>query len=238
LAQVDLTRRAEIGRQKRARTRAGIIETALRVVAERGFDAPTIDEFVDAAQVARGTFYNYFETREELLAAVAAHVVDEIDSALLPIYASTDDPARRMSVALRHFTIKSRERPDWGWLIVRMIPIRGGPLSEEMRKGVLQDLTSGKRSGRFKIASVEAALAFGMGTLMMSIRTALSSPVPTDFAESMASMLLQGYGVPAREASRLASLPMPPETQPIVSGRSDARPRVARTRVKSRVSRF
>ena len=149
LAKVDLARRAEIGRQKRARPRAGIIETALRVVAERGFDAPTIDDFVDAAHVARGTFYNYFQTREELLAAVAAYVVDEIDSALLPIYASTDDPARRMSVALRHFTRKSRERPEWGWLIVRMIPIEGGPLSEEMRKGVLQDLTSGKRSGRF-----------------------------------------------------------------------------------------
>ena len=85
---------------------------------------------------------------------------------------------------------------------------------------------------------MDAALAFGMGTLMMSIRTALSSPMPVDFAESMAAMLLQGYGVPAREASRIASMPMPPETQPVVSGRSELRQRAPRARARSQVSRY
>jgi AcrR family transcriptional regulator len=215
LAQVDLARRAEIGRQKRARTRAGILETALSVIAERGFDAPTIDDFVDAAGVARGTFYNYFKTREELLAAVAAHVADELDSALVPIYDLADDPARRISVAIRHFTKKSRERPDWGWVLVRMIPIEGGPLSEEMRRGVIGDLSSGLRMGRFKFKSMDAALAYGMGVLVMSIRAVLMDAVPPDFAESMAAMALQGLGLSGREAWRIASMPMPPATQSV-----------------------
>jgi AcrR family transcriptional regulator len=208
---VDLARRAEIGRLKRERTRGGIIDTAIKVIAERGFDAPTIDDFVLAADVARGTFYNYFQTREELLMAVGAHVVDTLDRQLLRLYkaAGSDDPALRMSVALRHFVQMSRERPHWGWIIVRMIPIEGGPLSEEMRRGVLDDLTSGKRRGRFKMKSIDAALAFAMGTLMISIRTALSHNVPEDFAESMAILFFQGLGMSAKEAARVAAVPMP-----------------------------
>jgi AcrR family transcriptional regulator len=233
---VDLARRAEIGRLKRERTRRGIIDTSIRVIAERGFDAPTIDDFVLAAGVAHGTFYNYYPTREQLLVAVAAHVVDTLDRQVVRLYraARTDDPAVRMSVALRYFVQMSRELPHWGWIIVRMIPIEGGPLSEEMRRGVLGDLTSGKRRGRFKMQSIDAALAFAMGTLMISIRTALSQNVPDDFAESMASMFFQGLGISAKEADRIAAVPMPVAiTATPHDERENERGRVAKTPKKA-----
>src|SRR5580698_10221849 len=120
MAKVDLTRRAEIGRMKRERTRTKIIERALRVVAEKGFDAPTIDDFVSAADVAKGTFYNYFATREAILLAVAGAVADKVDLQLLSVYAGSKDPAWRVAVALRYFVRMSETRPVWGWLIVRM----------------------------------------------------------------------------------------------------------------------
>jgi len=232
---VDLARRAEFGRLKRERTRGGIIDTAIKVIAERGFDAPTIDDFVLAAGVARGTFYNYFQTREQLLVAVGAHVVDTLDRQLVRLYraAGSDDPALRMSVALHYFVQMSRELPHWGWIIVRMIPIEGGPLSEEMRRGVLDDLTSGKRRGRFKMQSIDAALAFAMGTLMISIRAALSHNVPEDFAESMASMFFQGLGIPAKEAARIAAVRMPvPTPVPAPDEREKERGRPAKTAKK------
>jgi AcrR family transcriptional regulator len=207
--QVDLTRRAEIGRMKRERTRTTIIEHALRVVAEKGFDLPTIDDFVSAAGVAKGTFYNYFDTRESLLVAVAAAVADKVDLQLLPSYAGSKDPARRIAVALRHFVRMSEIKPVWGWLMVRMIPIVGGPVSEGMRKGVVADLAAGKRKGRLQFNSMDAAVAYGMGVLLMSVRTVLTERMPKDFGETMAAMLLQGYGIQRGEACRIASLPLP-----------------------------
>ena len=215
--QVDLIRRAEIGRMKRERTRTKIIERALRVVAEKGFDVPTIDDFVSAASVAKGTFYNYFATREALLGAVAAAVADKVDLQLLPAYAGSKDPARRVAVALRHFVRMSETKPVWGWLIVRMIPIVGGPVSEGMRKGVIADLAAGKRKGRFQFSSMDAAVAYGMGVLLMSVRTVLAGRMPKDFGETMAAMLLQGYGIQRDEACSIASLPLPfspPEESP------------------------
>jgi AcrR family transcriptional regulator len=237
VAKVDASRRAEIGRLKRERTRGRIVELALGVVAEKGFDAPTIDDFVSAAGVAKGTFYNHFSTREEILSAVAGAVADKVDSQLLPLFAASKDPAWRVAVALRYFVYMSEVTPMWGWLIVRMLPIVGGPLSEGMRKGACADLAAGKRSGRFRFDSMDAAMAYGMGVLLMAVRTSLTDRVPKNFGEMMAAMLLQGYGVHRDEACRIASQPLPaslPQDSRIANGRSADTHPVARNGRKAR----
>ncbi|WP_019931729.1 TetR family transcriptional regulator [Nocardia sp. BMG111209] len=50
--------------RKRLRTRRSLADTALRLFAERGFDATTVDELVDAAEVSRSTFFRTFATKE------------------------------------------------------------------------------------------------------------------------------------------------------------------------------
>ena len=70
MAGIDLARRAEIGRERRARTRAQIVEAAAVLLAERPPEALTVDAVVEAAGVAKGTFYYHFLSMEELAAAV------------------------------------------------------------------------------------------------------------------------------------------------------------------------
>ncbi len=70
MAEPVTTRRAEIGRERRARMRDRLIQAAASVMANHGSDNATIDTFIRAAGVARGTFYNHFKTREALLDAV------------------------------------------------------------------------------------------------------------------------------------------------------------------------
>ncbi len=72
MARIDLARRAEIGREKRARTRAQIVEAGALLLSERPLDALTIDAVVEAAGVAKGTFYYHFQSIDELAAAVGA----------------------------------------------------------------------------------------------------------------------------------------------------------------------
>ncbi len=90
-----------------------------------------------------------------------------------------------------------------------MIPIVGGPVSEGMRKGVVADLAAGRRKGQFHFSSMDAAVAYGMGLLLMSVRMVLTGRMPKDFGETMAAMLLQGYGIQQDEACSIASLPLP-----------------------------
>lgn len=56
-------------REKVAR-RAAILEAARALFAEKGLLASTIDELAERAEVAKGTIYLYFKSKEEILSAL------------------------------------------------------------------------------------------------------------------------------------------------------------------------
>lgn len=53
--------------RKKERTRALIAETARRLFAERGFEAVSVSEVAEAAEVSEATVFNYFPTKEDLV---------------------------------------------------------------------------------------------------------------------------------------------------------------------------
>lgn len=52
--------------RKKAQTRERIYRAALKLFAERGLAATTVDEIVAVADVAKGTFFNYFGSKEQI----------------------------------------------------------------------------------------------------------------------------------------------------------------------------
>jgi AcrR family transcriptional regulator len=52
--------------RKKQQTRQSIAETAHRLFVDRGFDAVTVAEVAEAADVSEGTVFNYFPTKEDL----------------------------------------------------------------------------------------------------------------------------------------------------------------------------
>ncbi|WP_045305319.1 TetR/AcrR family transcriptional regulator [Saccharothrix sp. ST-888] len=63
------TATAEPGRRERnkQRIRERIYQAALELAAEQGYDATSIDAIVERADVARGTFFNHFQRKEDLI---------------------------------------------------------------------------------------------------------------------------------------------------------------------------
>ncbi|HET7015382.1 MAG TPA: TetR family transcriptional regulator [Streptosporangiaceae bacterium] len=53
--------------RKKARTRASIREHALRLFREQGYDATTVDQIADAAEISPSTFFRYFPTKEDVV---------------------------------------------------------------------------------------------------------------------------------------------------------------------------
>ena len=68
MAKIDLARRAQIGRDRRARTRAQLIQAARELYAVSAIEAVTVDDVVEQAGVAKGTFYVHFASLAELQA--------------------------------------------------------------------------------------------------------------------------------------------------------------------------
>ena len=79
MAKVNLERRAEIGQEKRARTRAQLIAAASALFAKRSWTSVTIDDLVREAGVAKGTFYVHFEDMHALTVAVVGELIHSFD---------------------------------------------------------------------------------------------------------------------------------------------------------------
>lgn len=64
--------------RKKARTRALVAETAMGLFAARGFDAVTVAEVAEAAEVSVTTVFNYFPTKEDLFYDRQDEVVEHL----------------------------------------------------------------------------------------------------------------------------------------------------------------
>ena len=64
---LERQRRLGLRERKKRETAERIYRTALNLFSERGYDATTVEEIAQAAEVAKGTFFNYFPTKDAVL---------------------------------------------------------------------------------------------------------------------------------------------------------------------------
>ncbi|MGA2359101.1 MAG: TetR/AcrR family transcriptional regulator [Terriglobales bacterium] len=73
LASENLPHLQGMGRRQRraAETRVRLFRCALQLFAERGFPNVTVEDITDGADVGKGTFFNYFESKDHVLGVMA-----------------------------------------------------------------------------------------------------------------------------------------------------------------------
>jgi AcrR family transcriptional regulator len=67
------------GRPRRASARPAIVEATLKLLAERGFQAATIEAIAARARVGRNTIYRRWSSKEELIADALHELTAELD---------------------------------------------------------------------------------------------------------------------------------------------------------------
>src|SRR5215469_17946114 len=68
--------------RRRAEIRDRIFRAALQLFAERGYLQTTVEDITEAADVGKGTFFNYFPTKEHVLAQYGEGRVEQVSRAL------------------------------------------------------------------------------------------------------------------------------------------------------------
>jgi AcrR family transcriptional regulator len=103
----------DIGRReahKRA-TRAAIKEAAMRLVAEQGFEATTVRQIADAAEVTERTFYRYFDGKAGLVADEALRWMERLHREIRERPAG-EPPLQAVTRAMVALAAEIRQNPE------------------------------------------------------------------------------------------------------------------------------
>jgi AcrR family transcriptional regulator len=189
MAKVDPIRRAEIGREKRARTRAQLVAAASSLFARQAVESVTVDDVVKEAGVAKGTFYVHFEDLHALAAAVAQDLIQSFDELLQPGRLSISEPELRIAFGCSCFIDKAINDPSWARVVARMansapngLEVARGRFLEDMRrfsKGLPQVVVSPEVSLEIVAGIMRHLLgAFGDGRLSRRHREDAIGAIP------------------------------------------------------------
>jgi AcrR family transcriptional regulator len=209
MANIDPIRRAEIGREKRARTRAQLVAAAGALFARQAVESVTVDDVIREAGVAKGTFYVHFDDLGALTAAVAGALVESIDELLQPVRLSIDDPALRIAYGCSCFIDKALSDPGWAGLAARMgaSVAKGG---EVARRRLNEDLKQHARhlpEGSFSAALGQEIV---VGILLQVLGAIAERRLSARHREGALAAILRAIGLDARQVkSVLARLPAP-----------------------------
>jgi AcrR family transcriptional regulator len=194
--------------RRKARTRAALMAAARRLFAGRGMERTTIAEIAELADIAIGSFYNYFATKEELLEALLSEELSRQLALLQSRQAQVEDPAEKISVAHRHLVRAAATDPDWAWLFVRLdVPYRVA--WSTLGQAAADDLRAGMRAGRFHVANPALALNASGGALLAVIQAQLEGEGGAHADCEHAEGVLRSLGIERGEAATIARRALP-----------------------------
>jgi AcrR family transcriptional regulator len=199
--------RTRVAAKRREKTRAKLLESALFVFAEKGSHA-VIDDVIAHAGMARGSFYNYFRTNEELQAAVASEINDELVRVVDPVVQQAWDPAERIACGSRLVLYAVERFPLIGTFMARL-PFPTANSSLLGLRFVERDVGLGVATGRFRNISRRVAADVVLGVLLSIASNMARESMPSDYLEGSVRAMLCALGLTNGEAKRLATLPLP-----------------------------
>ena len=197
--------------RRKARTRRALIDAAVRLIAEGRGDRASIQEITEAADIGFGSFYNHFDSKEQLFQTASEEVLERWGQLIDRASAGIADQAERFAVGLRISGRLGWTHPDIAGFLTGMgldaldIPVGLAPRA-------LRDIEAGQAAGRFAVLDAGIALSAVAGGLLGLLRICQRHPdrVDENAVDQLAEAELRLLGVPADEAARLVAVPLPP----------------------------
>jgi AcrR family transcriptional regulator len=195
--------------RRKQRTRTALIQAAKGFIAAGKLNVPVL-EITQAADVGMGSFYNHFDSKEELFEAAVADVLDTHGALLDELTASIDDPAETFACSFRLTGRLFRRRPRESQILLAnglnlMASERGlGPRA-------LRDIELAAAAGRFTVDDPKLALAVAAGALLGLGKLLQDDPERDDAAaaDRVTEDVLRLFGLPADEAHEICTRPLP-----------------------------
>jgi AcrR family transcriptional regulator len=196
---------AGLRERKKLATRLALHEAALRMVAERGLDAVSIDDIADRADVSPRTFFNYFSSKDDAVLGLDPDSSAEQVSAFLarpahetPVHALravAHAQAAEMATDTELWPLRLKVIDSTPALLARLAAVFG--VGERALAGAIAERT-GTRVGTDAYPTLLAGVAG------VAMRTALHRWFASDFTAALPDLVDEAWDL------MTAGLPPPP----------------------------
>jgi AcrR family transcriptional regulator len=195
--------------RRKARTRAALIQAAQGLLANGNTNAPVL-EITQAADVSNGSFYNYFESKEELWQAAIDAALESVGDYLDSLTVGFEDPVEKFTQSFRLSGRLFRLEPQLSRVLLNSEAAAfaaAGGLAPRSRR----DIESAAAQGRFDVDDLDLALAIVAGSLLSMGRLLLAQPDRDEAAtvDGTTERVLRALGISTDEARTLCSSPLP-----------------------------
>jgi AcrR family transcriptional regulator len=172
MTELEVSRRE----RKKEETKERIFKAAVKLFRDKGFEATTIDDITERADVAKGTFFNYFPRKEAVLGYLSEAQLAEAEEFAAALFAS-DKPARAKLIEfLQGIASVYEDEPELSQYVLRESMRRAYTPSDAVHIHWHQLLTGvfgqGQEAGEFRrdVDPSRAVYVIGsvyMGTVFM-----------------------------------------------------------------------
>jgi len=151
--------------RRKARTRRALIDAAVQLTAEGRGERASIQEITDTADIGFGSFYNHFESKDQLFQTASEEVLERWGAMIDTACAGIADPAELFAVSLRISGRLGRTHPGLAeFLIGTGLGVLDLPVGLAPR--ALRDIRAGQAAGRFTATPAEVVLSAIAGGLL------------------------------------------------------------------------
>jgi AcrR family transcriptional regulator len=197
------------GERRRRETRARLIAAARRIVARAGgLEAVPIGDITQEADVAIGSFYNHFESKEQLFEEVVTDTIEGHGEVLDALTRDLADIAEACSAGIRLTVRMVGDDPVWGSFVVNT-GLYIARLESSLLHRLAGNLYQGFETGRFTSSDRVTSLALIGGAIFGAMTARHLGVGPTDADSLVAEQLLELLGLPPSEAAEIARRPLP-----------------------------
>ena len=182
----------------RERTRARLTEAALMLMSQRGINATSVSKIAAAAELANGTFYLYFKSKADIVAAVCQAVTLAMHNEMNSTRLSLSDGAARVAFGTFQFIEIAAAEPVWGHLLVSAFT-EFESIKDDISRYMRLDVALGIEQGRFSEPLDEFVIDSHLAILRAGVSSRLAGAGP-DVAARSAEYQLRILGMSVEDA--------------------------------------
>lgn len=193
--------------RRMVRNRKALLNAAEKLIAEKGLERVTIDEIAETADLAKGTFYNYFNDKNEIAKELAITIRRELAAEVGIAEEGIKDPAEQLVAGIAVFLRAAASSPVHAAVVARMYSLWLRP-KDNTNLRLLKDLENGYRGGRFSVGDLQVGILLTVGVVQAGIMRALElaewDPI-RKLALTLSESVLRALGMTGNEAHSISA---------------------------------